>query len=246
MAHEGGTASPQLQGVLEEGGVSARFRPYPRLHRLVATSVIGALAAVACGNLSPSGDQDPCTQLGLVCDACKQPMDQQNCQAALAAADDAQCAAVLDQTSFQEDCDPKEGGADAAEAAALPACGVVGTPDAGCACSGGVAEAGVESGVEAGLEAGAASCSPGCAGGGCEFTCVSGTCAPTCAGGHCSLHCESGAVCEASCAGGHCVFDCKAGSHCENACPGGGCSFQCEPGSICNDSCGSVATCNGM
>jgi hypothetical protein len=217
--------------VLEESGVSVLR--LPGFRRLLAPAAFVAATAVACGNLSPSSDSDPCTQLGLVCDSCKLPLDQQNCQAALASADDAQCAAILDQSGFQADCNPRDGGADATpvEAAALPVCGSQASADAGCACSGA---------TDAG------SCSPACPAGGCDVTCTAGTCTPTCAGGHCSLHCESGAVCEASCAGGGCVIDCKAGSQCANACPGGGCTFQCEEGAICNDTCGSATTCIGM
>jgi hypothetical protein len=202
-----------------------------RLHRLVASAVFVAASAMACGNLSPSSDGDPCTQLGLVCDSCKQSLHLQNCQAALATADDAQCAAVLDQTGFLADCTPRDAGADAADAAALPACGAQAAPDAGCACA-----AGSDSGP----------CSPACPAGGCDFTCSSGTCIPTCAGGRCLIHCESGAVCQASCTGGDCVVDCKAGSQCANTCTGGGCSFQCEENAICNDSCGAASTCVGM
>lgn len=203
------------------------------VRRFFVTSAFLTGAAVACGSLSPSTDQDPCTQLGEVCDLCKLPTDQQNCQAALATADDAQCAAVLDQAGFQSDCVPHEGGVpvDAAvEAAALPACGAQATADADCSCSDG------DSGP----------CSPGCPGGHCAFTCASGTCTPTCAGGGCKLRCESGAVCEASCSGGGCVIECLAGSQCANTCTGGGCSFQCADGAICSDSCGSATTCVGM
>lgn len=211
-----------------KAGVSAL-----RLHRLLALAAFGAAFAVACGNLSPSSDSNPCTQLGLVCDYCTQAVDQQNCQNALASADDAQCAAILDQKGFQADCVPHDAGADAmpAEAAALPPCGAQGSPDAGCACS-----TGGDSGA----------CSPACPGGGCEFTCAAGTCTPTCAGGRCTIRCESGAVCEASCAGGDCIVDCKGGSQCANDCPGGGCTFQCEEGAICNDTCGTASTCVGM
>jgi hypothetical protein len=218
--------------MLEQGRVSTL-----RLHHRLAPAAVGAALAVACGTLSPSGDSDPCTQLGTVCDSCKLPADQQNCQNALASADDAQCAAILDQKGFQADCVPGDAGGDAdgaaVEAAALPACGAQGSPDAGCACSGGSDASGGE-------------CSPACAGGGCDFTCTSGTCTPTCAGGRCTIHCESGAVCEASCAGGDCIVDCKSGSQCANTCPGGGCTFQCEEGAVCNDTCAAAMTCVGM
>jgi hypothetical protein len=203
------------------------------LRRFFVASASLTVTAIACGNLSPSSDVDPCTQLGEVCDLCKIPQDQQNCQAALAAADDAQCAAVLDSTGFQNDCQPHEGGTSTdapVEAAPLPACGATATADAGCACSGG------DSG----------SCSPSCSGGGCAFTCASGTCTPTCAGGHCTLRCESGATCESSCSGGDCIIQCLSGSQCANTCTGGGCSFQCEDDAICNDTCGSASGCVGM
>jgi hypothetical protein len=192
-------------------------------------SLSTAVAVAACGSLSPSTEQDPCVQLGQICDGCKLPADQENCQNAIATADDAQCAAVLDQSGFLADCTPRDGGADAAkdaEAGVPPACGMQASEDAGCSCTG--------------------TCAPSCPGGGCAFTCLSGTCSPTCAGGHCTLVCEQGATCESDCSGGNCIIDCQGGSQCANTCSGGGCTFQCQDNSICTDTCGSATTCTGM
>jgi hypothetical protein len=171
---------------------------------ILAVGLVAACGA-ACGNLSPSSDQDPCTQLGLVCDQCKQAVNKQNCQNALAAADDAQCAAVLDQRGFQSDCVATDAGTDATpvEAAALPVCGDQASPDAGCACSG--SEGGT--------------CTPSCPAGGCRITCEPGAvCEGSCAGGDCTFDCRAGSQCANTCAGGGCTFQCELDAVCNDSC----------------------------
>jgi len=179
---------------------------------------VSILVVAACSTPQPTAEPQlgPCSELSAYCDSCTQPGPKEQCNQAVAGADDAQCEAVLDDPGVRAACITSDAGADAlSDARPPPACAEAGVPDAGCACEGDAGDA-------------------------------SGTCAPSCARGGCTFVCEPGATCAASCAGGNCVFDCKAGSQCMNSCTGGHCSFECDVGAVCMDSCSPMtATCVG-
>jgi hypothetical protein len=198
-------------------------------------AVLATLAfalCVMCGTDHATLDDEtsPCTVLAAECPHCTQPAAKQECQTAVASADDVQCIAVLDDSAVVAACG-SDGGADAADDTPMPACDAAqASPEAGCTC--------------------ASPCAASCPEGQCDITCTPGgdagaTCSPSCEGGHCTVHCSAGTTCEGSCAGGGCLFVCTAGSTCENSCTGGGCTFQCLDNAVCNDSCAVDAGCSG-
>lgn len=167
---------------------------------------VSLLLLAACSTPQPTAEPilGPCSQLAAICDSCTQPGPKEQCNQAVAGADDTECEAVLDQAGVRAACIPPDASADAVSDARLPpACGEAGVPDAGCACE---ADAG-------------SSCAPGCAQGGCTFVCEPGaTCAASCAGGYCVFDCKAGSQCSNSCAGGHCNFACDVGAVCMDSC----------------------------
>jgi hypothetical protein len=181
---------------------------------------VSILVVAACSTPHPTAEPilSPCSELSSYCNSCMQTGPKEQCNQAVAGADDTQCEAVLDDPAVRADCIPSDAAADApSDVRPPPVCMEAGVPDANCACEK----------VDAG-DAGAS------------------TCAPTCAKGGCTFVCEPSATCAASCAGGNCVFECKTGSQCMNSCTGGHCSFVCDVGAVCMDSCSPMtSTCVG-
>jgi hypothetical protein len=197
-------------------------------------SVLAALAftfCAMCGSFSASIDNEtsPCIVLNAECPLCTQPGPKQECQTAVASADDVQCIAVLDDPAVIASC-ASDGGAEGGggDGGTLPPCSTTrAAPEAGCACT---------------------ACSTSCPEGRCDITCAAGggadaACAPSCEGGGCTVRCSAGATCEATCTGGSCLFLCATGSTCENSCAGGGCTTQCADDAVCGDSCAVDAGC---
>lgn len=167
---------------------------------------VSTLLVAACSTPQPTAEPvlGPCSQLAAICDSCTQPGPKEQCNQAVASADDTQCEAVLDQPGVRSACIPPDASGDAvSDARPPPACGEAGVPDAGCAC---------ESDASG-------TCAPGCSQGGCTFVCEPGaTCAASCAGGYCVFDCKAGSHCSNSCAGGNCSFQCEVGSVCMDSC----------------------------
>lgn len=164
------------------------------------------LLAAACSTPQPTSESvlGPCAQLATICDSCTQSGPREQCDQAVAGADDGQCEAVLDDPGVRAACVPPDASADAyADVKATPACGEAGVPKQGCACEADASGA----------------CAPSCEQGGCIFVCEPGaTCAASCAGGRCVFDCKAGAHCTNSCSGGGCSFECEVGAVCMDSC----------------------------